>query len=161
MLAISEMSLHLYSTVLFLHIFCAIVWVGGGVTMQVLASRAMKAGPEEAAKFAASAEFMGTRVFLPASIILLILGLTMVLGWDFWSLTDVWVLVGLGGIASTIVIGAGFLGPEAGKLAKLIEEKGTTDPEVSARIARILKISRIDLAVLIVVVWDMAYKPFS
>lgn len=35
-----------------------------------------------------------------------------------WNFTDTWIVLGLVGIAITIVTGAGFLGPEADRLGK-------------------------------------------
>lgn len=161
MLAVSAMSQHLYNTVLFVHILMATIWVGGAITLQVYAALAMRAGPQQTADFAKNAEFIGQRVFMPASVILLLLGLWMVFGWDYWGLTDVWVLVGLAGVAFSIIVGTGFVGPESGRIGRLVAEKGMDDPEVTTRVTKILRISRIELVVLVVVIWDMAYKPFA
>lgn len=76
-----------------------------------------------------------------------------------WNFTDTWIVLGLVGIAITIVTGAGFLGPEAERLGKALGERGPSDSEVGRRIRRILVISRIDLVVLLLVVADMVFKP--
>lgn len=68
-------------------------------------------------------------------------------------------ILGLVGIVNTIVVGAAFLGPEAGRISRLTEERGTDDPEVQRRLQRIFTISRYDLAVLLLVVVDMVLKP--
>jgi len=70
-----ELSLHLYNTIKFLHILLAMIWVGGGITIQVFAIRAMKAGPEHTQHFAETVHWVGNRVFMPASGILFLLGL--------------------------------------------------------------------------------------
>jgi hypothetical protein len=57
------------------------------------------------------------------------------------------------------VIGAGFLGPESGRLAKLIDAEGPDSPAVKARIRRILMVSRAELVVLLTVIWNMVVKP--
>jgi hypothetical protein len=57
--------------------------------------------------------------------------------------------------------GAAFLGPEAGRLKKLMQEQGETAPEVGTRLSRIFLVSRIELVVLLLVVADMALKPGS
>jgi hypothetical protein len=51
-----------------------------------------------------------------------------------WELTQLWVILGLVGIANTIVVGAAFLGPESGRLGRLAEERGPADPELQRRI---------------------------
>jgi hypothetical protein len=57
------------------------------------------------------------------------------------------------------VVGAAFLGPESGRVGRLAEERGVTDPDLQRRIRRIFAITRFDLAVLLLVVIDMAVKP--
>lgn len=68
-------------------------------------------------------------------------------------------ILGLVGIANTIVVGAAFLGPESGRLARLTAERGPEDPEVVRRVQPLFAISRYDLAVLLLVVVDMVVKP--
>jgi hypothetical protein len=79
---------------------------------------------------------------------------------DVWSFRDAWVIIGLLGIVSTIVIGAGFLGPGAGRLARSMAG-GASVAELRPQMNRILLISRIDLLVLFLVVADMVFKPGS
>ena len=54
-----------------------------------------------------------------------------------------------------------FLGPESGRIGKLIDAHGPEHAEVGARIRRILMISRIELLLPIAVVFDMVVKPFA
>jgi hypothetical protein len=72
---------------------------------------------------------------------------------------QLWILIGLAGIAFSIVTGAGFIGPESGRLQALLETRTFEDPEVQSRLNRIFKISRIELGVLLLIVIDMAIKP--
>jgi uncharacterized membrane protein len=141
------------------HIVAAVIWVGGGFLLQVYATRLMRANEmQRLSAFARDTEAIGTKVFLPASIVVLLMGITMV-WYGPYQVTDLWVILGLLGIANTIVLGAAFLGPEAGRLAALTEERGPEDPEVQRRIKRIFTISRIDDAVLFLVVVVMVTKP--
>ncbi len=61
----------------------------------------------------------------------------------------------------SFITGASFLGPESGRIQKTIKEKGVESDEAQRRIKRIFIVSRIELALLILVVLDMALKPFS
>jgi uncharacterized membrane protein len=141
------------------HILAAVVWVGGGVATQFYATRLMRAhDTQRLMAFAKDTEAIGNKVFLPASVVVLLLGITLV-WYGPYEVTTLWVILGLVGIANTIVIGAAFLGPEAGRLAALAQERGPEDPEVQRRIARIFTISRIDLSVLILVIVVMVTKP--
>ena len=149
----------LYEFLLFVHILGSIVWVGGAITTQVLGTRATKAtDPAVIQRFSAEAEWVGMRVFMPASIVVLAAGMWMVIdsGWE-WE--EPFVAVGLIGIAFSIVVGSAFLGPESGRVAKLTEEKGASDPEVTKRIMRLITVSRFELLVLLIVVFFMAVKP--
>jgi uncharacterized membrane protein len=141
------------------HILGAVIWVGGGFTIQVYATRLMRADEmTRLAAFAKDVEQIGNRVFLPASIVVLVMGIIMV-WYGPYQLSDLWVILGLLGIANTIVIGAAFLGPEAGRLGAMVEDHSPEDPEVQRRIRRIFMISRIDLAVLLLVIVVMVTKP--
>jgi uncharacterized membrane protein len=150
----------LYNWLKAFHILAAIVWVGGGIFVQLYATRLRRADQQDRLiAFAKDIEKLGNGVFLPASILVLILGIAMVWYSPAWELTQLWVILGLVGIANTIVVGAAFLGPEAGRIARVAAERGPDDPEVLRRTERIFAISRYDLVVLIVVVIDMAVKP--
>jgi len=149
-----------YEFALWVHIFTAVIWVGGGIAIQFFALRIMRTNdPVRLAGFAKDAEWIGTRVFMPSSIILLAFGFVLVedgnWGYDFW------VIFGLVVLGLSAITGAAFLGPEAGRIGKLTEQHGVEYPEVQARIKRILKISRVEVLLLIAVVFDMVVKPFS
>jgi uncharacterized membrane protein len=149
----------LYELLLAIHILAAVIWVGGATSLQVLAIRATGSGdPVRMATFAGEAEWVGMRIFMPSSIVVLLAGIALVLegGWGFDQL---WILLGLAGIAFSIVVGAGFLGPESGRIKELMEARGPEDTEVKDRIRRIFMISRIELAILLLIVLDMAIKP--
>jgi uncharacterized membrane protein len=154
-------SIGVYNTLKFFHVLAAIVWVGSGVYAQVLAARVLaQDDPAHLGVVAKDIGEMGNRLLMPASIATLVFGVVLVAYAPQWNFTDTWVLVGLGGIVATIITGAGFLGPEAGRLGKLAAEGHTpAEPDVQRMIRKIVAISRIDLVVLIVVVADMVFKP--
>ena len=68
------------------HVFFAVVWVGGAVMIQIFASLAMRSAlPGRIAEFAAEAERIGMRVFMPSSLALLGLGFWLIHEgqWDY------------------------------------------------------------------------------
>lgn len=149
----------MYDWLKLIHVLGVIVWVGGAVAIQFVAIRAMATNdPVRQTTFTGDVEWLGMRVFTPASIVVLLAGIAMVLDAGI-GFTETWILAGYGGIAFTIIVGAGFLGPESGRLKTLIAERGESDPEVIGRRRRIFLVSRIDLAVLIFVVVMMVLKP--
>jgi uncharacterized membrane protein len=148
-----------YDTLKFLHVLAAITWVGSAIYAQALATKVM--GEGDPARLAATAKDigdLGKRLITPAAIAVLLLGVWIV-AVSPWNFTDTWVLLGLIGIGITIVTGAGFLGPESERLAKLSAERDPSDPEIQRRIRRIFAVSRFDLIVLVLVVADMVFKP--
>jgi hypothetical protein len=140
-----------------IHILCAVIWVGGAFVTQMHAIRAQHGGAITMGAFAKDTEFVGMRTFLPASLILLTTGIWLVAR-DVFTL-DEWVVWGLVVIGLSIVTGAGFLGPESGRIGQLVDERGDDDPEVQRRIGRIFLVSRVELVLLISVVLVMALKP--
>jgi hypothetical protein len=149
-----------YQWYLMVHILMAVVWVGGAHLIQLLAVRILKADdPHRLAAFAKDADWIGTRVFAPSALLLLVFGFLLVeetdIGYPFW------VQFGLGVFAYSFVSGLLFLGPEAGRISKLVAARGAADPDVQRRIRRILLFSRFELLLLVLVVVDMTIKPFS
>jgi uncharacterized membrane protein len=156
-----ELAFTHYNALKFVHVLSAVVWVGGACTVQVYAFLATRTNdPLKIASFAGDTEFVGMRIFLPASLILLVSGIfTIHDSVGAWSYSQGWVQFGLIVIALSILVGAGFLGPEAGRIGKATERDGVESHEVQARIRRIFLVSRIELVLLLVVVFDMVVKP--
>jgi uncharacterized membrane protein len=152
---------NVYNTLLFLHVLAAITWLGSGIYAQVLVTKVLRErDPEHLGVIARDIGMMGKTLLMPASITTLVFGIALV-AYGPWRFGQTWVQIGLGGIAATIVTGAGFLGPESARLGKLAAEGHTpAEPDIERRIRKIVSISRIDLVVLIVVVADMVFKPF-
>lgn len=156
-----ELALNHYNALKFVHVLAAVVWVGGACTVQVYAFLALRTeDPGRVASFAADTEFVGMRVFLPSSLILLVSGMfTLHDSSGAWSYSQRWVQFGLAVIVLSIIVGAGYLGPESGRIAKATERSGVESAEVQQRIRRIFLVSRIELVFLLAVVFDMVVKP--
>ena len=68
-----------YSTWKALHVLMAIIWVGGGFFIQLLAFRILREGSgERIQKFAKDVELISMRTFIPASLVLIVLGFVLV-----------------------------------------------------------------------------------
>lgn len=148
-----------YEWLLLFHIAAAIVWLGGGLAVQVLAIRANRADdPARMMTIASEAEWFGTRIALPSSFSVLVLGIILAVDgpWDFGQ---TWIVLALIGFGLSFVTGAVFLGPESGRIAKLLAAEGPESPAVRARIQRIFLVSRIELVLLYLIVLDMVVKP--
>jgi uncharacterized membrane protein len=141
-----------------LHVLAAVAWVGGALTLSVLAFFAVRSPlPGRKAEFAREAEKVGMRLFFPAGLILVVMGFILVrqAHWGYHT----WVILALVAYGLSFVTGAAFLGPESGRIAKAIEAEGPDAPAVAARINRIVLDSRIELVILLLIVVDMVVKP--
>ena len=127
--------------------------------IQAYAFRILRTGDgRRQAEFSKDTEVVGMRVFMPSTLILLLAGIAMMVNLD-WSWSQNWIILGLIAFGLSFVLGAGFLGPEGGRIAGLIERDGPDSPAVQARIRRILTISRCELVVLLAVMVNMVVKP--
>jgi uncharacterized membrane protein len=144
-----------------IHVAVAVYWVGGGLLLTTLGIRAQRAkDPNEIVSLARQAAFAGEKIFAPAGLVVLAMGVAMLINTDLgWG--HFWIVVGLIGYASTFAVGIGVLSPLAKKITESAEQNGPTHPTTLALIDRILLIARFDVAVLLLVVVDMVTKPFA
>ena len=149
-----------YAILLTFHIVASVVWVGGAAALGILALVAERT-KDDAGMIAIGkqAEWLGLRIFTPSSFIVLGFGIALVVDGN-WPWGDFWVLAGLIGWGLSAAIGILFLSPEAKRLNVLAAQHGLDHPETKARLKRILAIARLDLAILVLIVIDMAAKPF-
>lgn len=150
-----------YELLLALHVLAAIVWIGGALMIQLFAILADRSrDPDRMATFAKDAERVGMRLFAPTGLLLFVVGVLLVLDGP-WNFSMMWIDLGLAAYALSFLSGLLFIGPESGRIGRLIEARGAADPEVQRRIARIFAISRIELVLLTLIVFDMVAKPTS
>lgn len=148
-----------YEFLVFVHVLMVVVWVGGDVAIQALALRATAAkDPARMAAFSADAEWIGLRIFMPASLLLVIFGIWAAIDGD-WDFGQAWISIGFAAFLFSFFLGMAFLGPESGRIKALIEERGVDDPDVTRRTRRILLFSRIEVLIMIVAIWAMVTKP--
>jgi uncharacterized membrane protein len=152
---------HWYAVFKFVHIAFAVIWIGGGALLTILALVAeRKDDPMEVVLVARQAALVGEKLFAPAGLVVFLMGIAMMLNTN-WGWGTFWIDAGLVGYAITFVTGTAVLAPLAKRIKVSAEENGPTDPLTLALISRILLIARIDVALLFLVIADMVTKPFS
>lgn len=142
-----------------IHIVGAVFWVGGNFILNVFSWRVGKSGnQEEALWFLGLGEWVGMRVFMPLSLIVLAAGAWLVeeAGWGF---DELFVQLGLVGFALTFIGGAALISPSLKKAHAAVTEHGLDSAEGKSAIKRLELISRIDLLLLFLVVLNMVLKP--
>lgn len=151
----------MYKYLLFIHVLLALIWVGGGLTTLFLGSRIRKTNdPAKIAEYGGYAEWVGTRVYLPSSLLLFAAGAWMVIDGN-WGWGTPWVMIGIGGWLFSAVLGATYLGPQAKKL-KVDRDAGTlSDEALLVRVDKIVNVQRVESFVFLLVVFAMTVKPGS
>ncbi|HSK38990.1 MAG TPA: hypothetical protein VK943_04410, partial [Arenibaculum sp.] len=72
--------------------------------------------------------------------------------------TDLWIVIGLAGYAATFLIGRLIFKPTSERLAATVARDGIT-PAALEEGRGMLKVARLDYAVMLVVIADMVFKP--
>ena len=146
-----------YTFLLFVHVSMAIVWIGGGLMMQLFGVRASMSGePARMAAVGEDIEWIANRLFIPASLLAFLTGILLVVESDFYGFGDDWIVIALVLYATTFLAGLLFLGPESGRIGKLNAERS---PDAGPRTLRLIMMSRLDLVLLFLIVYDMTVKP--
>lgn len=149
----------LYSLLLFGHITFVIIWLGSGLFLQLLADRFDRTDDAVALeKIFESTEHFANTLFVPSSLVVVATGIGLTIDGS-WSFGDLWVVLGLVGFVLTFLMGSLWLGPQSGRIKKVIERDGGMSAEAQAMAKRMLTVARIDTVVLFLVVFDMSVKP--
>jgi uncharacterized membrane protein len=149
----------LYDVFLFIHITAAVIWVGSGFLLNLLAFRAERADDTAGLmKVLHDMGALGNALFVPASLIALVFGVLMVIEGP-WAFSDLWISLGLAGFATTFAIGFFVLKPRGERIGAIIQRDGGLSPEAVARGRQLAIIGRIDAVILFLVVAVMALKP--
>ena len=144
-----------YEFLLFVHVAAAAVWLGGGFIFQAYGVAVRNgADPREMATFAGRASRVGERVFVPASFLVLLAGVGMMIDGN-WDWGQLWVVFALVIFAASFVSGLFHIAP----MGKKIEQVGPESPEGQELIRKIFTHLRIELVFLFSIVFAMTVKP--
>jgi uncharacterized membrane protein len=148
-----------YELLVFLHVAAAIIWLGAGFMVVLLVYGAERARDRlRQLGYYRDVEWLSTRLFIPASLSVFILGVLLVLDgpWDF---DEVWILFGLAGYAVSFGLGILYFKPEGERIGGIVERHGPEHPEIDRRAHRMNVIERVQLTILFLVVAAMTIKP--
>ena len=139
----------------FVHVAFAAFWVGGAVLLTVYGMTLMSSDAPAKIAFSKMTLVAG-RLFAVFAAIALVAGTWLVLRVDFFGFDQAWISIGFTGIIVGAVLGPAFYAPQA---KALIGELESGAPGSAARERKIGIVSMLEVALLIVVVWAMVYKP--
>ena len=149
-----------YSVLLFVHVVCAVIWVGGAFALQLLAFLVSRTGDQsELARLLRYFELIGSRVFVPVATLLFIAGAAMTL--QAWSFGRIWIAASVALWVLSAVAGAVYLGPRAKRVGELFEAEGPSSEAGRALMDRLFLVSRLELASFAVIIALMVFKPGS
>jgi uncharacterized membrane protein len=147
-----------YDLLLAIHLLCAVIWVGGAVTMHIFGRIATRRGAERQLEFTKDSIAIGNRIYAPLSVILLIAGVLLVeeVGYSYG---DVWISIGFLGFLTSFVIGVGYYARAGQQYERIAAGEGPGSPAAEAIYRRTANVNAFELSVLLVVVIVMAVKP--
>jgi uncharacterized membrane protein len=147
-----------YELWLFLHLTAAMIWIGGGVAVQVFGILTQRAAdPDKAAFFGRSTSYVVLRLFLPAALVVVLSGIGLVES-GHWDWGEPFITLGLLLWAIVALVAFGFLGRAMGSAGAQLAAEGPS-PALGLRLRNLVWLSRALLATLIVVVFLMVVKP--
>lgn len=150
----------MYTLLVLFHSLSAMVWVGGGLLLLAVLRRARRRSSQEAAaRMTQELEWVHNWIFIPAPLLVVATGITMVAISNVWAFSHPWIYHALGLI---VVV---FVGMDPGvrpvlKRLKAARESGTTSgKQYGADLQGYFPIGTVVLSPLVVVVFLMVFKP--
>jgi uncharacterized membrane protein len=140
----------------FIHIAGAVVWIGGGFGLVLAGSLATaRSSTDRLLSILALVTTLAPRLFVPASLVVLVSGVLLAtLGSYGWP---AWLVLGLAGIAATVALGAGFIGPACERALKRAEMAGPA--AARGDVLRAFRLARFDYVLHGAIVFLMVVKP--
>ena len=149
----------LYELLLALHILAVATWFGSGLAITVMGIRALKTGVAPFSSFTVNATEWAGRAHPAAGVLLLVTGIWMVSEAGI-SFGEPWVVIALAGLFAAMGVGGALTGRTSAGLVERIAANGGILPESERPAAdRLLLYSRIELAIIALVIFDMVAKP--
>ena len=148
----------LYDWLVFVHIVAAMVWVGGLVALAAFGSYALRSNePETVARFVGSLRVVGPFVLAPASSLVLVFGIWLVIDSSAWGFRQTWIWLAFVLLAAAVLVGAVFLSRSA--LAAERAVKAGDHDQAANQLRRWSWGIRVIVLLLLVATWDMVFKP--
>jgi uncharacterized membrane protein len=144
----------LYDLLVFVHVCGAVVWLGCGVALQLLALKAASGNHTEMKQAVQTSEWFSQKIFGPAGMITIFAGFTLVgIGWS--HLNDIWIIATLIAIAGSFIL----LGVAMKPLIRQLTTSGLSTDTFRWQFQKYLWITQIDLICLLFVLYVMVIKP--
>jgi uncharacterized membrane protein len=152
--------MELHDWLMFFHILGAIVWVGAVILMNAMLARASRASdPATVLRLSRELEWVGPRLIGPSALVVIGLGIWLVPVEEDLAFSQLWIWLALVLVGVTMVQNGVYTVPEGRRIAHLADERGAEDHQVQRRLSRLLWLGRLDVLILVAVLWLMIFKP--
>lgn len=141
---------------LFLHILGAAAWFGTNVAQVALAAGFRRETSPATAAYLRGTVALGTRLYMPASLLVLLTGIGLVLGSDVYGFGSVFVNVGFLMVIAGTVLGTTVFGPQ-GRRAAALRDAGDESGAVAVE-RRIAGFGMLDTLLVAVTIATMVWK---
>jgi uncharacterized membrane protein len=149
-----------YQLLVFLHILGGVTWVGGAIYAQLLAIKVGRSeDPTELPRLADHTAVLGLRLFMPASLLVIVTGVAMTI--QAWSFDQLWIATAVGLWVLSAALGAIYIGPRLGRVAGLFKSEGPSSEAARNLLDRLFLVSRLELVSFMVILGLMVFKPGS
>lgn len=143
-----------------LHVVGALAWVGAGLGLLVLNRQLIRTRDYTGLlAVGRQSQALGTRLFVPASLLTVAFGIALVATEPSYRFTDLWILIGFVGILLSGAIQVAITERSGKRFMALAADHGTDHPGLGPAAQGITLGSALDVGVLVVVVWAMVAKP--
>lgn len=123
----------MYEAVQIIHVAAAAAWFGANVTQAVLAPRFRRESPAALAAWWRGTVTMGTLLYTPAAILLLLTGIWMVLDGPY-TFGDTFVEIGIAVVIVGALLGMLVFGPQGRRAAEAVEAGDQTAGSLQRRL---------------------------
>jgi len=151
--------LSLFNVMVFIHVVCAIIWIGSAVVLEILEFEATHVSKRERLRATLTrTSWFGGHVFGPAAILTILSGIAAVaVGRPTFE--QAWVIIALVAVVLVAALGGGVVGRTSAQLAARLDDKATNEDAVEQGLINIRWAVYLDLAILFFILFDMVIRP--
>lgn len=143
-----------------LHGLGVIAWVGGGLALVILHALAVRGDDyDELATAVRQSRVLGACLYGPASLVTAATGIALVATEDVFDFTDLWILIGIGGILLSIPMQVIVADRARSRYLALLADCESDQANLRASARTLTLVNAADIALLLIIVWVMYAKP--
>ncbi|HVL89920.1 MAG TPA: DUF2269 family protein [Actinomycetota bacterium] len=148
----------LYKILLFVHVTGVVFWVGAGGAFQIMAERVAKMDSSRVKAFIQTGSLVPSAYFGILTAVVLVSGVWMVVDSGI-GFEQPFVVAGVVGLIASGAIGGAVMGKTSASLYTLVASPNFDEKVMNAGVAKMRTFGRLDLAIMLFVIYMMTVKP--